>query len=49
MIRVTISTEGMPLVYDLFEHACLADDFAAMWRALAVKAGVLIRIDRGTV
>jgi hypothetical protein len=56
MIRVTISTitdRGiLPGYYRQFRdpvralNAAMADEYERMWRALAAKAGVLIRVDR---
>lgn len=49
-MKVTISTitpQGvLPQFYQRFEHEVLADEYGAMWRALAAKAGVLIRVDK---
>lgn len=35
-----------PQFFGEFRHEFLADEYAAEWRKLAAKAGVLIRIDR---
>lgn len=49
-LRVTISTiteRGVhPQFYGEFSRSYEADDYAAMWRNLAAKAGMMIRIDR---
>lgn len=49
-MKVTISTitpQGvLPQFYQRFAHDVLADEYERDWRALAAKAGVLIRVDR---
>lgn len=49
MTRVTISTiteRGiLPQFYGTFERQINADDYVSMWRRLAAKTGVMIRID----
>lgn len=45
MTRVTIYQSGQPQFYGEFYRKIDADDYRDMWRALAVKAGVLVRID----
>lgn len=53
MIKVTISAvtdKGVfPNFYQKFKHECLADEYAAEWRKMASKQGVLIRVDREEV
>lgn len=53
MYRVTISTiteRGvLPQFFNVFAHKCLADDYVKMYRSLAAKAGVMIRVDRESV
>lgn len=50
MHKVTISTiteRGvLPQFFNVFSRKCLADDYVKMYRALAAKAGVMIRVDR---
>ncbi len=53
MYKITISTitdRGvLPQFYSEFSRKFLADEYVKMYRDLAVKAGVMIRIDRETV
>lgn len=45
MTRVTIYQSGKPQFYGTFDNPFDAEKYRAMWRGLAVKAGILIRID----